>query len=639
MLKVIIRVQGQVPTFALLDQTRLLFGSLPSNQIVLSASGIEPIHGLLEGSDDDQWRVIDLDSSSGIKVNGSKINTEQVVQVGDTIEFGEASMTLAVSNDIEIAQHRIEAGYQVSETASNAPKELNLSPPVERRDENLLFSPRKAKPSGNILEVVAYWQGTILEVEHFHPDIKGYDTVTIGDPTKAHFLAANKDNVDFHKLAVVKENGFKLNLLPHMKGRISYGGKVESVKGGSYNLGLRDICHISDGEIRYFFLFMQPPKIVLPYLGYKDPFFLALNFVFMTLFLFSTIALWITEPKKNTHLSDDYWSIVNVVEKPKAKEPQKEIKKVEEVKVDPPKPTAMPKPPEKKVQPVKQIEPAKKPVEVPKEEKPKPTEVLTKKKEAPKVEKSEKNVEAAASPAKAKGGGDKKDTGAARLGTQKSDIKGVEGAKTHKASGVNLSQLGLGVGTVSSKTGQTAIYTNFKSSAGGAGAGAGSGAKMLGLGGIGAGASLALGGGGKTAQNFGDGESGVLNDKKGEGGLGKAFGGARKPTSVSVGAGDPLVSGGLSQNEILGVIRANLNQIRHCYETLLQREPGASGSLKVQFEIGLDGRVAAVNPTASTISDPTMKNCVLGVVQRWSFPKPRGGSPVQVNYPFTFNPI
>src|SRR5690606_32831289 len=62
----------------------------------------------------------------------------------------------------------------------------------ERRD--VLFSPRKARPSGDVLEVVAYWGDTVLETELFHPTYKGFEEVTIGDPTKAHLIAAGKDN-------------------------------------------------------------------------------------------------------------------------------------------------------------------------------------------------------------------------------------------------------------------------------------------------------------------------------------------------------------------------------------------------------------------------------------------------------------
>jgi outer membrane biosynthesis protein TonB len=103
--------------------------------------------------------------------------------------------------------------------------------------------------------------------------------------------------------------------------------------------------------------------------------------------------------------------------------------------------------------------------------------------------------------------------------------------------------------------------------------------------------------------------------------------------------GDPVVSGGLTAQEILQVIRNNLNQIRHCYEQLLQRSPNAAGKMGVRFVIGVNGRVQSVNVTDSTISDSRMRGCVTGAIARWPFPTPRGGQPVTVNYPFVFNPL
>jgi hypothetical protein len=49
--------------------------------------------------------------------------------------------------------------------------------------------------------------------------------------------------------------------------------------------------------------------------------------------------------------------------------------------------------------------------------------------------------------------------------------------------------------------------------------------------------------------------------------------------------------------------------------------------------------VTSVSVTDSSISDSMMRGCVTGKIQRWAFPKPRGGQPVTVNYPFVFNPL
>lgn len=97
-------------------------------------------------------------------------------------------------------------------------------------------------------------------------------------------------------------------------------------------------------------------------------------------------------------------------------------------------------------------------------------------------------------------------------------------------------------------------------------------------------------------------------------------------------------SGGLTQAEILAVIRSNLNQIRKCYEELLVRLPGASGKMSSHFIVGPEGKVTISKIQGSTIEDDKMKSCVVKHIAKWKFPAPRGGKDVTVNYPFVFNP-
>jgi len=127
--------------------------------------------------------------------------------------------------------------------------------------------------------------------------------------------------------------------------------------------------------------------------------------------------------------------------------------------------------------------------------------------------------------------------------------------------------------------------------------------------------------------------TGVVGDAKNVG-----FKGGGQAT-VSVRAGDPLVSGGLTQEEILKVIRTNINQVKNCYERWLQRVPGAQGKMKIQFVVALDGSVLSTSVSSGTISDSQMSECVLGRIKKWKFPEPRGGKSVTVNYPFNFDPL
>jgi TonB family protein len=99
------------------------------------------------------------------------------------------------------------------------------------------------------------------------------------------------------------------------------------------------------------------------------------------------------------------------------------------------------------------------------------------------------------------------------------------------------------------------------------------------------------------------------------------------------------MSGGLTTAEIMAVIRAHLNEIRHCYEQTLQRAPNTTGKIGVTFVINTGGRVNSANVTNTSISDAMMQGCITGVVMRWKFPLPRGGQDVTVSYPFAFTPL
>ncbi|MCX6118180.1 MAG: AgmX/PglI C-terminal domain-containing protein [Proteobacteria bacterium] len=605
-----------------------------------------------------------------------------------------------------------------SSSRSTTVRGTDLPPgnPDERRvQKNLLFSPRHARPSGDILEVVAYWEDTVLDVDLFHPEFKEFDKVTIGVTPNAHFVAAGEDHFTSHTLARFSSGGgFKLNLLPGMETRLRRGGKVEKIAGqGSVSLDRRDIAHIKYGPIRYFLLFVRPPEMDFKASGTRDPVLVWFMTVAMLFYFVVTPALWLSKPPKHNDEAPDIFATVEAPIEQKKPEPEKKPKeepkkpevKVEEKKEPPkaPKPPPPPKPvPVKPAKPVEkekveQPKPVEKPVEKPQpqqavqpkppEPKPKAPDVkagpVDKPQDKPAGDPAKLNkLSAAASagmestgakkpdfkyagqqtnkPLGAAGGpkgGGNNQTGGAIKGKENFSVQGVEGVNNNKASGVNLGKLGLGVGQVLNKNAPGAIKTNFQSSAGGAGGGAGSGAKTYGMGGVGGGKSLGLAGAGGAANNFGSGSGGDGSGQGGTGGFGGSGGGpgfgsggpgngaggggkgGHGRANIALPAGDLGVEGGLTAQEIMNVIRAHLNEIRHCYEQLLQRSPSASGKIAVEFIVAVSGGVSTVKVTDSTLNDSKMRGCVTGRINQWSFPKPRGGQPVTVNYPFVFNPM
>jgi TonB family protein len=96
--------------------------------------------------------------------------------------------------------------------------------------------------------------------------------------------------------------------------------------------------------------------------------------------------------------------------------------------------------------------------------------------------------------------------------------------------------------------------------------------------------------------------------------------------------------GNLSREEIEGVIRANLGQIKACYERSLQTNPNLKGRIMTSFEIAANGKVSRSEIANSTLNHQPTEQCVAQSIRRWQFPIPRGGGNVRVTYPFTLGP-
>ncbi len=97
---------------------------------------------------------------------------------------------------------------------------------------------------------------------------------------------------------------------------------------------------------------------------------------------------------------------------------------------------------------------------------------------------------------------------------------------------------------------------------------------------------------------------------------------------------DATTTPGLSQEAIRRVVRRHINEVRFCYEQGLQSNPSLEGRVTVRWIIDAGGRVQGSALSSSTLSNGAVESCIVGAVQRWSFPNPEGGGVVGVNYPF-----
>ncbi len=148
------------------------------------------------------------------------------------------------------------------------------------------------------------------------------------------------------------------------------------------------------------------------------------------------------------------------------------------------------------------------------------------------------------------------------------------------------------------------------------------------------------GGGGTGEGTIGLGDLGTMGHGAGTGsgqGYGSGAGGGLRGRSAAgpvVRASVPSVSGLLSPEAIRRVVLRNIGQVRFCYEQGLAADPSAGGRVTVRFIIGADGAVMGSNVADSSLSVPSVGNCIANAVRRWQFPSPEGGGIVTVNYPF-----
>ena len=97
----------------------------------------------------------------------------------------------------------------------------------------------------------------------------------------------------------------------------------------------------------------------------------------------------------------------------------------------------------------------------------------------------------------------------------------------------------------------------------------------------------------------------------------------------------PAVDGELDPSLVSKEVRTRIGAIKACYERALKRNPNLSGKVKVRWTITAAGTVSAVEIEEDSMGDNEVSSCIKGLVSRWRFPAPSGGS-VDVVYPFVF---
>jgi hypothetical protein len=113
-----------------------------------------------------------------------------------------------------------------------------------------------------------------------------------------------------------------------------------------------------------------------------------------------------------------------------------------------------------------------------------------------------------------------------------------------------------------------------------------------------------------------------------------AAGGQSRPPEVSQ---LPFTPDSISQ-----VVRAHQQEIQDCYEkTLATRDQTLEGRLMTRFVITAQGTVksAQVLKKQTTLKDKSLHACVVGVLDKLTFPKPPDKKEHPVEYPFNLKAV
>lgn len=106
------------------------------------------------------------------------------------------------------------------------------------------------------------------------------------------------------------------------------------------------------------------------------------------------------------------------------------------------------------------------------------------------------------------------------------------------------------------------------------------------------------------------------------------------------GPGKPSHDPGRSVKDIQTKVATHRDEARACYDEGLKKHPGIEGDLVVKWVIDPDGNVVdpEVDTSKSSILEPGVGKCVVGVIKKLTFPKSEKGFETRANYPFNFHP-
>ena len=95
--------------------------------------------------------------------------------------------------------------------------------------------------------------------------------------------------------------------------------------------------------------------------------------------------------------------------------------------------------------------------------------------------------------------------------------------------------------------------------------------------------------------------------------------------------------GNIDRKALVDAFEKYSPEAQDCYERALKQDPSLAGRVTLNLIIDTDGTVARANAIGESLLSEKVNNCLEGLAQQWTFPRPEGG-PAEVNKPFTFSP-
>ena len=94
---------------------------------------------------------------------------------------------------------------------------------------------------------------------------------------------------------------------------------------------------------------------------------------------------------------------------------------------------------------------------------------------------------------------------------------------------------------------------------------------------------------------------------------------------------------GLSQKEVMDVVKKYVGKIQQCYERALLSEPGLAGRIEYEWSIDSKGKVTAASVKRSDMHGAdTLNECVLGIFRDMKFPASKNGEGTTPSIGFPF---